>query len=692
MLLAGMSGVAFAVFHALVSGQEQVASLLEVGGRQRSLVQHITIDALQLVNGPGDDRGRLRSDLRRSTAALLAVPPSLDYRVLASPAVGQAEAILYGEPHRLIQQLHDFGDAVEALAGLPDGQLRNDHPLIRKIQALGGGSLLSGSDALVAVLSGGIRERVSTLHLFALGGESLFLLVLLAMYWKVFRPLLRQTDTALAQLAALEDYHRSVVNALADGIMVIDPNRRLVESMNPAAQAIFHLRGGVGQPLDALIPATANASLPQLRRWNRQQVRGYGGAATAPHLDVTLRQAMLDGGDRLIAVVRDITRRVEAEEKAYTLANALEQSAASALITDTEGVILYANPRVCAISGYHKDELLGKTPRILKSGLTAARVYEDLWTRLKAGEEWTGELLNRKKTGELYWSSLAIAPLRDKDGRIVQYLAVMEDVSQRKNMEEALLLAKQQAEQANRSKSDFLASMSHELRTPMNAILGYSEFIEMQPFGPLGHPKYQEYVQDIHESGRHLLELINDMLDLSKVESGKLSLDEEDVDIAPCAVSALRLVAEQASRKNLVLTSDMAPGLPKVWADPLRLKQIVLNLLANAIKFTPDGGTVNLRGFQGEDGRVTLVVKDSGIGIRAEDLPRVLEPFGQVSNPMVRRDEGTGLGLPISKQLAELHGGTFELDSELGVGTTVTVRLPLTRNLPVSEGSAATGD
>jgi len=681
LMLAGVSLGAFTVFHLLVKGQDQGATVINISGRQRMLVQRLAADALRLVDAPIVEREALRHKMQTEAQLMATAHRGLEYDSVGEQAKTHAEAILYGEPHRLHQQIEDYNAAVEALISLPDDLLTRDHPQLHKIEDMAGGRLAESSDALVSALAEGMGQRVEDLHTFALVGESAFLVLLVLMAWRVFGPLLRQTEMAFSQLSGLENYHRSVVAALADGIVVIDPAQRRIEAMNPAAEVIFRLTEAeaIGQSLDTLIPVAATQSLPQLRRWHRREAQGVGLDGQPFHLEVTMREAPVDGRDRLIAVVRDVTKQVEAEEKVHTLNHALEQSAASVLITGTDGVIQYANPRACEISGYSRLELLGRTPRLFQSGLTAPAVYAGLWGKLAAGEEWRGELLNRKKTGELYWEFLVISPLRNSRGDITQFMAVMEDITDRKLMEEALLVAKQQAERASRTKSDFLASMSHELRTPLNAIIGYSEFIDTEPFGGIGHPKYKEYLGHIHESGRHLLELINDMLDLSKVEAGKLMLEEEEIDLPHSIQGAMHLVLERANRRQVRLAAEVDPEFPVLYVDNLRLKQVMLNLLTNAIKFTPEGGQVSLRARLGQDGSVTIAVVDTGIGIAPEDIVQVLEPFSQVVNPMVRREEGTGLGLPISKRLVELHGGTLSIASRIGEGTTVTVWLPASR-------------
>jgi len=263
-------------------------------------------------------------------------------------------------------------------------------------------------------------------------------------------------------------------------------------------------------------------------------------------------------------------------------------------------------------------------------------------------------------------------------------------LAQIQSRDDSLRVARRQAEEANRTKSEFLANMSHELRTPLNAILGFSELMGKATLGPLGNPKYEEYARDINDSGRHLLALIQDILDLSKIEAGKLELDEEDIDVARAIRSCMVLVKERARNGGVKLLTDLPDDLPALHADERKLKQILVNLLSNAVKFTPTGGSVTVKAWFRPDSGFVIQVADTGVGIALEDIPKALTPFGQVDSRLDRKYEGTGLGLPLTKSLIEKHSGSLDLQSEVGAGTTVTVRFPPERMVPRPE-VAATG-
>lgn len=243
-----------------------------------------------------------------------------------------------------------------------------------------------------------------------------------------------------------------------------------------------------------------------------------------------------------------------------------------------------------------------------------------------------------------------------------------------------LTTALEAAAQSSQAKSQFLAAMSHELRTPLNAVIGFSEMLATEMLGPLGNPTYQDYAQTIANSGNHLLGLINDVLDFSKLDAGHLELTVEPIDLVTATAEAVRMMSPLADKGGVQLSVDLEDNLPFLRADERRLRQVLLNLLSNAVKFTPKDGSIRLSAFR-RQGHIAIQVTDTGIGIAAEDIPKAFERFGQIDSGLSRRYDGTGLGLPLSKRLVELHGGTLTIDSSLGVGTTVTVTFPGERAL-----------
>ncbi len=248
------------------------------------------------------------------------------------------------------------------------------------------------------------------------------------------------------------------------------------------------------------------------------------------------------------------------------------------------------------------------------------------------------------------------------------------------------------AEGANRAKTEFLVNMSHELRTPLNAIIGFSEIIESEILGPAqGNSKYVGYARDINGAGQHLLSIINDILDIAKIEVGKMELAEDEFDVTESLCTCLNMLADQSQKNGVQLERIGRDRLPGLRGDEKKFKQIVINLLSNAIKFTPEGGKVTLSAEVEDDGSLKLSVSDTGIGIAVKDLDKVMAPFAQVESAHSRKHQGTGLGLPISKAFAELHGGSFTMNSEPGVGTTVTVRFPAERIVRSPRDTKAVG-
>jgi signal transduction histidine kinase len=261
---------------------------------------------------------------------------------------------------------------------------------------------------------------------------------------------------------------------------------------------------------------------------------------------------------------------------------------------------------------------------------------------------------------------------------LVGWTGIVELDAQRRIAAEMLRL-KEAAETANASKARFVAFLSHELRSPLTSVIGFSELLAAQSLGPIGHQRYAQYAESIRRGCEHLLELINDVLDLSKVDADRLTLNEQVFATEDLLEHCVGLLVPQASCAGIALTWSAAPAAAAIYGDPLRLRQIVTNLVANAIKYTPAGGSVDVRAEREPDGALRLTVRDTGIGIAEADLAIVLEPFRQVDNAANRSSAGTGLGLPLTRRLVELHGGRLSLESAVGAGTTAVVRLPAAR-------------
>lgn len=300
--------------------------------------------------------------------------------------------------------------------------------------------------------------------------------------------------------------------------------------------------------------------------------------------------------------------------------------------------------------------------------------------RAKAGEKNDVECPLTSTDGQVVWMHTTFVPVTGEDGDVAYVIASSVDITKRKQAEKEAMRALSEAERANQSKSAFLANMSHDLRTPLNAIIGFTQMMETKVFGPLGNPRYEQYTKDILNSGNLLVSLINDILDISKIEAGKYELTEEAIDIADTIDDSIRMLSTIARTGQLSVTADIQPELPMLHADHRSIVQILNNFLSNAIKFTPPKGEVSV-GAKCIDGALEISVVDSGIGMSVEDIDRVLQPFEQAGSNTTRRNDGTGLGLHLCKQLAELHAGNLVVESEVDKGTRVTVSFPAVRTV-----------
>ena len=375
----------------------------------------------------------------------------------------------------------------------------------------------------------------------------------------------------------------------------------------------------------------------------------------------------------------DITEQVRAETLVARLGRIVEGSSNEIYVFDADTLkFTLVNQGARDNLGYTMEELAELTPVDIKPDMTLDSFQAKVQPlRDHVEKQIAFETVHKRKDGSLYPVEVRLQ-LMDAESPPV-FAAIIVDTTARKETVARLKQAKTEAELANRSKSEFLANMSHELRTPLNAIIGFSELMQNEAFGPLGDAQYKAYATDIHDSGTHLLSLICDILDLSKIEAGKLELSEEEVDVARAVETCRRIVEVRAQDAGLLLETRLPPDLPRLRVDERAFKQIILNLLSNAVKFTPSGGRVAVDAHIDETGRFVITVSDTGIGMAIADIPKALTPFGQVENLLTREHQGTGLGLPLVNSLVVEQNGTLDIDSEPNRGTTVTIVFPAER-------------
>ncbi|MBS1145035.1 MAG: hypothetical protein H6R14_2441 [Proteobacteria bacterium] len=384
----------------------------------------------------------------------------------------------------------------------------------------------------------------------------------------------------------------------------------------------------------------------------------------------------------------DITDRVEAEQSLRKLSQAVEQSPESIVITDRNSVIEYVNAACLKSTGYSEAELIGQNPRIFNSGETAPEVYARLWETLDQGKPWAGQFCNRRKDGAVYYEHVRIAPIRDANGEITHYVAVKEDITEKKriakeldayreHLEEMvasrtveLAHAKDAAEAANIAKSAFLANMSHEIRTPMNGVMMLTHLLMQTPL----NPNQQDKLGKVVDCAEHLLSVINNVLDISKIEAGKMTLEVGQFSLREASGRAITMIQAKANEKGLKLRLAIDPQLPhEVIGDATRVSQALLNYLGNALKFTEQGEIVlhlEQLASEGKRVKVRFSVSDTGIGIDGETLKHLFQNFEQADNSTTRKYGGSGLGLSITKHLAKMMGGEAGANSEPGQGST----------------------
>ena len=405
-----------------------------------------------------------------------------------------------------------------------------------------------------------------------------------------------------------------------------------------------------------------------------------------------------------LALLSMLEDQKDAQSQLTKLSLAVEQSPESIVITDLAGKIEYVNQAFVKASGYTLDELIGQTPNMLQSGQTPRDRYTEMWSALTQGQVWSGQLINRRKNGEIYYEFALLSPIRQLDGEVTHYLGIKQDITEKKRIGEELdrhrhhleelvdqrtaelATAKDVAEVASQAKSAFLANMSHEIRTPMNAIIGLTHILQ----SALGETEHGSTLSKIRESADHLLAVINDVLDISKIEADKLELEQVEFELKPLMQRVVSLVHDKAEIKGLHLRLEMPPELEtRLVGDPTRLSQALLNYLGNAIKFTEKGSVLVQAQVLDQDATAITLrfeVRDTGVGIEAEAIKRLFNAFEQADNSTTRHYGGTGLGLAITRRLARMMGGDVGVQSTPGQGSAfwLTARFGLGRLIPVA--------
>ena len=471
--------------------------------------------------------------------------------------------------------------------------------------------------------------------------------------------------------------HSSVMLVLDDMGNIIDANPSASEFYGwPAEQLCqMHISN-----ISTRSPEKINNDLLQFRTSKLNRFKSTHKRADGSTRDVEVVNNTIEIEQKIVFyfTINDIAELKLAENKLKKLSAAVEQSPAVVVITDLHGDIEYINPMFTQLTGYSAEEVKGKNPRILQSGLLPSEIYEDLWQTILSGEIWRGEFQNRKKNGELFWETAVISAILN-EGVITNFVAVKEDITEQKQYLDELIAAKEKAEESDRLKSAFLANISHEIRTPMNGILGFSELLK-EPH--LSGEEQSGYIDLIQQSGLRMLNLINELIDISRIEAGETILQISETTVNGVLHDLNDFFKPEADKKGLYLS--FSTGLPDnksiIETDSSKLSQILTNLVQNALKFTSSGG-IDV-GYTRTDRSLEFYVIDSGIGIPVEMKEKIFDRFHQVDNSLTRHHEGSGLGLSISKAYVTLLGGTIRVESVEGRGTAFFFTLPY--NLPSS--------
>jgi PAS domain S-box-containing protein len=643
-------------------------------------------DARRPTAAPAPNGAGLEAE-NRQLRGILASLPGAAYRLICRSDVGST--------------LPFIGDAIQQILGIPAAELQDNPDLMFD-------GFAAEDRSRIAAVMRGPTARLMPIDVELLvaprgGGERWIRFVarptVLAEHEVAWDGMIVDVDDDVRRRLS-HALLTTIVEHAGDSIEITDANLRL-QYVNPAferntgfsrAEAIGQSPGAFlrSDKLDRAYYESIERTIRGGRVW-RGELVARRRDNEARYQEATISPVLDTGGaiQHFVAIKRDVTARRIAETSLETartlLADTIDSISEGLALFDADDCLVLHNGRFLDAHEFlpRDRSLAGLTfEEFLRRGL-ASGTFADPAAAFDP-EGWVGARLRRHRNptdqpieqpmADGRWSR--VTERRTNGGGIV---GVWTDITEAKRREAAVIEAKEGAELASRAKSTFLANMSHELRTPLNAVIGFAELIGLQVNGPVGHERYLEYARDIRVSGEHLLTLINDILDLSRIEAGAVELNEDDIACAELIDSCARLIAGQAARAGLTL--EVAPGadLPAIRGDRRRLRQVLLNLLSNAVKFTPRGGRLRLWGERRADGGIALCVSDTGIGMSAEGIVQALTPFKQLDSSLARRYEGAGLGLPLAKNLAELHGGRLELDSDVERGTTAGCWLPPAR-------------
>lgn len=378
----------------------------------------------------------------------------------------------------------------------------------------------------------------------------------------------------------------------------------------------------------------------------------------------------------VVGLIQDITERVKANENLRKISSAVEQSPSSIIITDLSGSIEYVNPKFTEVTGYTFDEAFGKKPRVLKSGRQTKEFYQNMWQVLTSGNVWKGELHNKKKSGELFWERALISPIKNNIGRITHFLAVKEDITEWKNIQEELIRSKEEAVEASKLKSSLLANMSHEFRTPLNGVLGFAQLLKEE----IADSDQLDMIDKIIQSGRRLMNTLNSVLMLTELENNNYLINKSEIDLSVLCKQLKMFFTKPVQNKNLDFILDLKEENLSIISDENLLTRVISSFIENAIKYTQAGEIkIELTSSYQEDGKKFAIINiiDTGIGIRTEDQSLIFREFKQLSEGFRRDFEGLGLGLTIANKITTLIGGKITLQSELGKGSKFTLMLPI---------------